>query len=295
MAQPIQLRRDTAANWAAVNPVLRRGEAGVVIEADGTVTEVRFGNGEDPWAALVSFSPGGGGGGGGVTDHGALTGLLDDDHTQYALADGSRGNFAASSHTHAQSDVTGLSTALSGKANSVHAHDPTDVTGLTSLLDGKANAAHTHDLGDVFNLTTILDSLPKGVVGSYVHTGPDATGITSSTLTAVAVTFPAEAGRLYKVSVSLTVRQVSPAGTIHVTLGSSGSPTGLGRIASFRSSGNTTNADRVQLTGWSVLTYPVYTPDATPVVAVETTAGTCQVLYTSGSPGRILVEDIGPA
>jgi hypothetical protein len=30
---------------------------------------------------------------GGVTDHGALTGLGDDDHTQYALADGSRGNF----------------------------------------------------------------------------------------------------------------------------------------------------------------------------------------------------------
>lgn len=32
-------------------------------------------------------------GGGGVTDHGALDGLADDDHTQYALADGSRGNF----------------------------------------------------------------------------------------------------------------------------------------------------------------------------------------------------------
>lgn len=31
-----------------------------------------------------------GGGGGGVTDHGALTGLGDDDHTQYLLADGSR-------------------------------------------------------------------------------------------------------------------------------------------------------------------------------------------------------------
>lgn len=33
-------------------------------------------------------------GGGGVSDHGALTGLADDDHTQYALADGSRGAFA---------------------------------------------------------------------------------------------------------------------------------------------------------------------------------------------------------
>ena len=44
----------------------------------------------------VEWAPGGtGGGGGGVTDHGALSGLADDDHTQYALADGSRGAFAA--------------------------------------------------------------------------------------------------------------------------------------------------------------------------------------------------------
>lgn len=34
-------------------------------------------------------------GGSGVSDHGALTGLSDDDHTQYALADGSRGSFAS--------------------------------------------------------------------------------------------------------------------------------------------------------------------------------------------------------
>lgn len=32
-----------------------------------------------------THASGAGGGGGGVTDHGALTGLLDDDHTQYAL------------------------------------------------------------------------------------------------------------------------------------------------------------------------------------------------------------------
>jgi hypothetical protein len=36
-------------------------------------------------------------GGGGVSDHGALTGLGDDDHTQYALTDGTRGAFDARS------------------------------------------------------------------------------------------------------------------------------------------------------------------------------------------------------
>lgn len=36
----------------------------------------------------------------GVDDHGALSGLADDDHTQYALADGTRGDFAATGHDH---------------------------------------------------------------------------------------------------------------------------------------------------------------------------------------------------
>ena len=39
-------------------------------------------------------------GAGGVTDHGELSGLGDDDHEQYALADGTRGDFAATGHDH---------------------------------------------------------------------------------------------------------------------------------------------------------------------------------------------------
>lgn len=49
--------------------------------------------------------------GSGVTDHGALTGLGDDDHGLYALADGTRGSFAAPAHTHPLSDVTDAGTA----------------------------------------------------------------------------------------------------------------------------------------------------------------------------------------
>lgn len=48
---------------------------------------------------------------------------------------------AATSHTHAQSDVTGLVTALAGKANTSHTHAQSDVTGLTTALADKANAA----------------------------------------------------------------------------------------------------------------------------------------------------------
>lgn len=59
-----------------------------------TAAELTAGTGVTPRA----FSPANihsmidthGGGGGGATDHGALTGLADDDHTQYLLADGTR-------------------------------------------------------------------------------------------------------------------------------------------------------------------------------------------------------------
>lgn len=48
-----------------------------------------------------------GAGGGGVTDHGALTGLLDDDHTQYALAGASRaGTISVEAGSAINQDVT---------------------------------------------------------------------------------------------------------------------------------------------------------------------------------------------
>ena len=59
-------------------------------EADGRFVRTVNGTGPDG-SGNVTVA----GGGGGVTDHGALTGLGDDDHAQYALADGTRGAFAA--------------------------------------------------------------------------------------------------------------------------------------------------------------------------------------------------------
>lgn len=51
--QHIQLRRDTAANWAAANPVLRAGEPGY--ESD--TGRLKIGDGSAPWVAL-SYSAG---------------------------------------------------------------------------------------------------------------------------------------------------------------------------------------------------------------------------------------------
>lgn len=55
------------------------------------------------------------------------------------------GVYAPASHTHAQSDITGLSDALAGKASVSHSHAVTDVTGLESALSGKASVSHEHD------------------------------------------------------------------------------------------------------------------------------------------------------
>lgn len=48
MPQKIQLRRDTAANWASNNPILSEGELGLELDTD----QFKIGNGVDQWSAL---------------------------------------------------------------------------------------------------------------------------------------------------------------------------------------------------------------------------------------------------
>lgn len=125
--------------------------------------------------------------GGGVSDHGALTGLSDDDHTQYLTQ--ARGDAryytesetdtllagkANTSHTHIIGDVTGLQTALDGKAATIHTHSISDVTNLQTQLDGKAASSHTHIIGDVTGLQTALDGK---AATSHSHVIADVTGL----------------------------------------------------------------------------------------------------------------------
>ena len=94
-------------------------------------------------------------------------------------------------HTHGQSEVTGLTSALSGKAASSHSHAIADTTGLQGALDGKAagshthtrsqvtDFAHTHPQSEVTNLTT---DLAGKAASSHTHPATDltATGRTAS-------------------------------------------------------------------------------------------------------------------
>lgn len=58
MSQIIQIRRDTAANWTSVNPILAQGEMGY--ETDDK--KIKFGDGVTAWNSLAYFTLDAGGG-----------------------------------------------------------------------------------------------------------------------------------------------------------------------------------------------------------------------------------------
>ena len=64
VAQRMWQRRDTAANWTSVDPVLAAGEIGVEMGATSSDPQkFKIGNGVTAWSALAYFAGGGGGGG----------------------------------------------------------------------------------------------------------------------------------------------------------------------------------------------------------------------------------------
>ncbi|HWQ56329.1 MAG TPA: carbohydrate binding domain-containing protein [Bryobacteraceae bacterium] len=60
---------------------------------------------------------------------------------------------ALGAHTHAQADVTSLTTDLAGKAPLSHTHAEADVTGLVSDLAGKAASVHSHTSSQISGAT----------------------------------------------------------------------------------------------------------------------------------------------
>ena len=61
MAKQIQIRRDTAANWTAANPVLAQGEIGIELDGLGTPLVLqKIGNGVTAWDSLPYQESGGG-------------------------------------------------------------------------------------------------------------------------------------------------------------------------------------------------------------------------------------------
>ena len=206
------------------------------VEQAGGVTTITITDKDGTTTATIQSSGGGGGGGGTVdaytkaetdalladyalkadaaTDHnhdsqylklagGTLTGSLTAPSIAVtgSITEGGTSlssKYAAKSHSHAVSDVTGLQSALNGKAASSHTHAVSDVTGLQDSLDAKAALSHTHGMSDVTGLQDALDAkadadaVPSSCV-TYAETLPTAsdgapgcvivTGATSGTQT----------------------------------------------------------------------------------------------------------------
>lgn len=87
--------------------------------------------------------------GSGVTDHGALSGLEDDDHTQYFNQSRGDARYSQTGHTHAIANVTGLQAALDAKAATT---TPT-ITGLREVKVAVAAAAIDMATGNLFSKT----------------------------------------------------------------------------------------------------------------------------------------------
>lgn len=81
---------------------------------------------------------------------------------------------APAAHTHAIADITGLQTALDGKAAASHGHAIADVTGLQDALNAKAAASHTHSIA---NITGLQDALDAKAAASHTHTIANITGL----------------------------------------------------------------------------------------------------------------------
>lgn len=98
--------------------------SGIYIKADDDADTIEIGNTTD----------GVGVGGGGVTDHGALTGLLDDDHPQYSRTDGTR-NITGDQHFEQDITISGSGVFTGDVRANVFYGDGSSLTGIGVATD----------------------------------------------------------------------------------------------------------------------------------------------------------------
>jgi len=144
----------TAAEVAASNAAALA--VGVVRSVNGTAPD-----------SSGNVNVAGGGPGGGVTDHGALSGLADDDHPQY-LTNG-RGDARYYTKAEVDAATSSAATASSAADRARGNHTGTQaigtVTGLQAALEGKAPTSHTHDASALTGGTVAPARLGTGATG----------------------------------------------------------------------------------------------------------------------------------
>lgn len=197
----LALKTDISANWENSSLVLLKGEPAIEITDSGAF-KFKFGDGvktfsELPYATLspteisslitdgavqsVSISSGDSNGQIAITVDGTKTNASVKGLGSAAFTNSNA--YATASHSHAIANVTGLQTALDGKAAKSHTHDDRYYTEaeVNTKLAGKANSSHTHGNGDITSLdaskltgTISIDRLPAGALERCVIVETDA-------------------------------------------------------------------------------------------------------------------------
>jgi hypothetical protein len=90
---------------------------------------------------------------------------------------GDTGTGAPAEHTHEITEVTGLTDALAGKADTGHGHVTADITGLDTTLAGKAAVDHTHDEYVTEPEGDLRYKLKTDAPTAHTHATADITGL----------------------------------------------------------------------------------------------------------------------
>lgn len=164
----IKLRRGTASQWTTANPTLAAGELG--IETD--TNKFKFGNGSTAWTSLA-YGVASASGGTTVewtdvlnkpstfTPSSHTHAISDVTNLQTSL-DGKQAVVSGVSSTeigYLDGVTSAIQTQIDGKAATSHTHAISDVTNLQTSLDGKAATSHTHTLSQITDYVAPAESL----------------------------------------------------------------------------------------------------------------------------------------
>lgn len=128
MASKIQLRRDTAANWTSVNPVLASGEIGFITDTN----KLKIGNGSTAFNSLSFFN-------------GNLTGSVLDDLSDVTITSATNGDFLRWNGTAWINDAVNLSTDTVGD----YVGSLVAGTGITITNNSGEGSTPTIELSDI--------------------------------------------------------------------------------------------------------------------------------------------------
>lgn len=196
----IQVRRDTAANWTSVNPVLSAGEPG--LETD--TGRVKYGNGTQNWSTLPYSTPQ-------LSDAAPSpvgNDLMSASEDETPLGPGTSLLVSRADHTHRLPYNARFNNLLVDGNFTAG-----DLTVAGSLFGGK----HTHAASDVIGLTGIVDSR----VAQSIKAGSNITVTTNATAGTVTISAPESTAPVRSVNgqtgdVSLTPANIGAASTAHV-------------------------------------------------------------------------------